>query len=170
MIYCADKAECPQRLYFNGDFMATATSDKTKKKELTLADREKAIIAKYGPGTKFNRKLVKGSLHFDNSRQKFTIELICSFHGCGERRRVATSDLHQVSMCEEHTKETRNMARAAARVKAAKKAKPAKAKKAKPAKPAKATQPVTQSTMPVDPTPVQSTPTVNTAQPQQVAE
>lgn len=125
--------------------MATATKDtKVSKKDLTLADREKAIIAKYGPGTKFNRKLVKGSLMFDSNKQKFTIELICSFHGCGERRRVATSDLHQVSMCEEHTKEMRNQARAATRnkskkVKPAKAAKPVKAK-AKPAKPTKKVQ------------------------------
>jgi hypothetical protein len=35
-------------------------------------------------------------------RTKRTVEIKCSKRGCGEVRRIATSDLHQVTMCAAH--------------------------------------------------------------------
>jgi hypothetical protein len=50
---------------------------------------------------------------------KRTVEIKCAHPGCTKVRRIATSDLHQVTMCEEHTHEYRLAARRKSRAAAA---------------------------------------------------
>ena len=63
--------------------------------------------------------IVKGTLrNAENGgphNQKRTVEIKCSKPGCQVTRRVATSDLAQVTMCEEHTRQARLERRRAAR-------------------------------------------------------
>lgn len=113
-----------------------AMSKTTEKKEKALkaekvekvfdpAAEEKRLREKYP-----NAKIVHGSVQDictdknDPHYNKRTVEIKCSHPGCHEVRRIATSDLHQVKFCEEHTKqyrlEKRRIERAAKRDKKAK--------------------------------------------------
>lgn len=81
-----------------------------------LKAEEKALAAKgykIVPGTLRNRGEDPGK----NPKwaHKRTIEIVCAKRGCSARRRVATSDLHQVRFCEKHTEEARAERKNAAR-------------------------------------------------------
>ena len=76
----------------------------------------KALKAKYP-------QAMVDTLKFDASRGKQTVEIRCAggpkTKTCrNSRRRVATSDLFQVTRCEAHTLEVRQAARSKARAKA----------------------------------------------------
>lgn len=89
-----------------------------------LAAKEKEIRKKY-------RRVEEGSIRKETEGKfanKITVVIRCKHHGCDRTRRVATSDLHQVEMCEECTRTTK----LSKRKKAA-----AEAKKTKPPKPPK---------------------------------
>ena len=77
-----------------------------KKQPATPAEMLKAICQKYP-----NQKITDGSLLFDEKKQKFSVEITCQHAGCKEKRRVFTSDLFQVKLCAEHTKEARRKKR-----------------------------------------------------------
>lgn len=90
----------------------------------TLSDDQKAAIEKAlktqkrKDGSELEGKyphMVKGSLSFDEGAEKQTAEIECTVPGCGATRRVFTSDLFQVKVCEDHKKESRKAARAARR-------------------------------------------------------
>ncbi len=49
--------------------------------------------------------VVEGSLDFDAERNKQFVLISCTHDGCDQTRRTFTSDLFQVSMCDEHRKE-----------------------------------------------------------------
>jgi hypothetical protein len=102
------------------------TKDKTKAKArkdepLDLATTEKALIEKY-----HERNIVKGSLKEAGTLKEFgnkrTIEIRCAGagetgKGCKVTRRIATSDLHQVSMCPDCIRQVRLDRRKDARAK-----------------------------------------------------
>jgi cobyric acid synthase len=96
--------------------MSAATTARTRKK---LTDEE--LKAEEKKLKDLGYKIVPGTLKNANGRrnaqyhQKRTVEITCSKRGCTVTRRVATSDLHQVTMCEEHTKEARLQRRREAR-------------------------------------------------------
>jgi hypothetical protein len=72
---------------------------------------EKGLIAKYP-------HVVARTLEFNEDGKyagKQTVTIRCQEPGCKARRTVATSDLFQVTMCEEHTSSNRRARRAAAR-------------------------------------------------------
>jgi len=76
---------------------------KLDEKELKAA--EKDLKAKYPQiivGTLKNAEAVEGP-----HANKRTVEIKCAHKGCDATRRVATSDLKQVTMCEEHTRQAR---------------------------------------------------------------
>jgi len=84
--------------------------------------------------------VVLGSLREVSAREgkfhmKRSVQIKCTFPGCETLRRIATSDLAQVTLCEEHTRQARlrrrREARAIHKAEAAKQPKKAKAKKAK---------------------------------------
>ena len=81
-----------------------AVSRKTAPKRMD----EAALKAKYS-------HVVSGTLKFDKAAGKQTIEIKCKKRGCDVRRRIFTSDLFQIDMCEEHTLERRATRRAEAR-------------------------------------------------------
>jgi hypothetical protein len=97
---------------------------KLDEKELRAA--EKVLKAKYPDIVKDTLKNAEaGTGPHANKR---TVEIKCAHKGCNVTRRVATSDLAQVTMCEEHTRQARlERRREARKVRAA--AKPKKAKK-----------------------------------------
>lgn len=68
---------------------------------------EKALKAKYS-------HVVLGTLKFDKSAGKQTVEIKCKKRNCGEFRRIFTSDLFQINFCKEHVLENRRAKRAAA--------------------------------------------------------
>ncbi len=49
--------------------------------------------------------MVEGTLRMNEKSNKQECEIACQHPGCEEQRTVATSDLFQVSMCTEHSKE-----------------------------------------------------------------
>lgn len=65
----------------------------------TLVEREAELIAKYP-------QIVKGSMRDidpDETSEyynKRTVQIICKTDGCSNKRRIATSDLHQVENCD----------------------------------------------------------------------
>ena len=68
------------------------------------------------------RNIIKGSIlgsdHFPAGERFFhkrTVEIKCAKHGCANIRRIATSDLHQVSLCEECSAEAHREKRRAER-------------------------------------------------------
>lgn len=67
--------------------------------------REEDLITKYGPGTKFNRTIQKGSLDWDAEAKKLHVTIECEV--CGTPVKVFTSDLFQKGKCEDHAKEAR---------------------------------------------------------------
>lgn len=72
-----------------------------KKAERELRDKYKRVV----PGTLCNRG--EDPEHEPAYKNKRTVIITCSKRGCKNTRRVATSDLHQVTMCEECTKRAR---------------------------------------------------------------
>jgi len=65
--------------------------------------------------------IIKGTIRdVSNGKGKFhhkrSVEIKCTFKGCKETRRVATSDLAQVKFCEQHTRMERLRRRRAARL------------------------------------------------------
>lgn len=89
------------------------TAAELKAKETELRKKYPRIVV----GSIRDIETKKGAPHYN----KMTVEITCAKRGCNEVRRIATSDLHQVTMCEEHTLEQRRANRRAARL-AAKKA------------------------------------------------
>jgi hypothetical protein len=75
--------------------------------------------------------IVKGSLrnigddpdHRKLWKAKRTLEIRCDQKGCNEKRRIATSDLHQCKLCNFHTVEERHRRRREARAAQAEKPK-----------------------------------------------
>lgn len=69
----------------------------------TLVTREKEIRKAY-------KNVIAGSIRKEVDglhANKLTVEIECSKRGCKNTRRVATSDLHQVHLCDDCTKEAR---------------------------------------------------------------
>jgi hypothetical protein len=64
--------------------------------------------------------MVEGSLVFNEKTNKQEVTIQCTHPGCETERKVATSDLFQVNMCDDHRKEQAKAKKAArdARVKA----------------------------------------------------
>src|SRR5688572_25261480 len=79
---------------------ANVTKASVEDKEAArLAEREKEVRKKY-------RRVLEGSIRKDTEgthRNKLTVEMTCTGKGCEATRRVATSDLHQVRLCESCT-------------------------------------------------------------------
>ena len=67
-----------------------------------------AIEAKY-------THVVPGTLSYDAEAGKQVVMISCQHEGCDATRRTFTSDLFQVSRCDEHKKEARREARKARR-------------------------------------------------------
>lgn len=67
---------------------------------------EAELIAKYP-------HVVEGSLDFDASVNKQFVQIACTHPGCGSHRKTFTSDLFQVSMCDDHRKEQAKARKAA---------------------------------------------------------
>jgi hypothetical protein len=103
------------------------TTDELKTEEGRLASEfpPVRVNVKTGEITTLKRgtRIVKGSFRnrgqdpgkreeFENKR---TLEIVCGYPGCKKKRRVATSDLHQVVMCVEHTEEVRALRKRLAR-------------------------------------------------------
>jgi len=82
--------------------------EKAKKEKLAETPEEKMaqIKAKYP-----SHNIVDKSLLFDEKKQKYSVEIKCQHPGCKNTRRVYTSDLFQVKLCETHTKEMRRKKR-----------------------------------------------------------
>ena len=122
--------------------MATATKSKKSKKNqvkrtrpLLSADQLKAEEKEY---VEKGYRIVKGTLRNRGEdpeqdpkvASKRSVEIECGKRGCHERRRIATSDLHQVQFCEPHTLEDRAARKNEARRKATKaKARPRRSPK-----------------------------------------
>jgi len=83
----------------------TATIEQLEAAIKAHEKREEDLIAKYGPGTKYNRTIKKGSLDWDAEAKKFHVTIECE--DCGTPVKVYTSDLFQKGKCEEHAKEAR---------------------------------------------------------------
>lgn len=49
--------------------------------------------------------MIEGSLRMNDKANKQEVDITCQHPGCEDTRTVATSDLFQVSMCTEHSKE-----------------------------------------------------------------
>jgi hypothetical protein len=58
-------------------------------------------------------QVIEGSLALDEQAVKQSVLIGCAHEGCNETRRVFTSDLFQVSMCEDHAHEARKARKAA---------------------------------------------------------
>jgi hypothetical protein len=100
-----------------------------KAKEMAAA--EAALRHKYP-------QVVAGSIKDVSSKDgkfhmKRSVQIKCAFPGCETLRRVATSDLAQVTLCEEHTRVARLQRRREARAIVAA-LEPAKVKKVEPVK------------------------------------
>jgi hypothetical protein len=59
---------------------------------------EKTLMGKYP-------QVVEGSLGFDEATNKQFVLIACTHDGCDNTRKTFTSDLFQVTMCDEHRKE-----------------------------------------------------------------
>ena len=87
-----------------------ATKEKVSRPRPKLDDKElraaeKVLKAKYSQiviGTLKNAEAGDGP-----HANKRTVEIKCAHKGCKVTRQVATSDLKQVTMCEEHTRQAR---------------------------------------------------------------
>jgi len=125
----------------------------TKEEREVLQEREKEL-------RKTHKRITPGSIKKETTGHwagKYTVEINCDQRGCTAKRRVATSDLHQVSSCESCTKKLRAERRrerraelSAKRGKSKPKASKAKVSKPKPktkakpkAKPAAKPEPAT---------------------------
>lgn len=92
------------RKILKGDPAALAKLEYTPE---VLAEKEAELREKHS-------HIVKGSLKFNIDgphTNKMTVVIKCTHAGCQETREIATSDLHQVTMCPEHTREARNARR-----------------------------------------------------------
>ena len=54
---------------------------------------------------------VPGSLQFEDTVNKQSMEVACTVNGCPNKRRVYTSDIFQVKLCLEHAKQKRSASR-----------------------------------------------------------
>lgn len=70
------------------------------------AKKEAEIIAKYGPGTKYNRNIVAGSLAYDPEAKKYFVIQVCPVSG--EEFKTFTSDLFQKGLHPDVAKEQRS--------------------------------------------------------------
>jgi hypothetical protein len=122
---------------------ATKSTKSTNNGATTMSEADRLLQKERDVRRKYPRA-IKGTLRKETKGShagKFTVEIKCAQRNCSTIRRVATSDLFQVSCCLDCTRQLRNAARRAARKvsengsSAIKTAKPAKAKPAK-AKPA----------------------------------
>jgi len=113
---------------------------KLDEKELRAAEKDlKARYPQIVVGTLKNAEAGEGP-----HANKRTVEIKCAHKGCEITRRVATSDLKQVTMCEEHTRQARLERRREARqARAAAAPKKKATKKAVAKKKAKKKAPVT---------------------------
>ncbi len=94
---------------------ATKAPKVEKDEAALLAEREKNLRKKY-------HRINPGTLRYETDghhKGKYTVEIRCATRGCPNVRRVATSDLFQVSLCEECTAIARANKRKAARKEAA---------------------------------------------------
>lgn len=57
--------------------------------------------------------MIEGSLVFNDKTNKQEVTITCTHPGCEATRKVATSDLFQVTMCDEHKKEQAKAKKAA---------------------------------------------------------
>lgn len=101
-------------------------SRKPKETEVELvARRDKELCKKY-------KHAVAGTLQRETSghhANRMTMEIKCCEKGCDKKRRVATSDLFQVKLCEEHSKSKRNKKARANKAKSSTNGKPKTSKK-----------------------------------------
>lgn len=81
---------------------APKTTEKLSDAEI-LAAKEKVLRRTYGRITPESIRRETDGLHAG----KISVEIKCAARACGTMRRVATSDLHQVTLCIECTKEAR---------------------------------------------------------------
>jgi hypothetical protein len=90
--------------------------------DLNPADRK--ILEAHMKGSKSRRvsetelrakypHVVEGSLDFDSVTNKQFVQIECTHPGCGAQRRTFTSDLFQVTMCDDHRKEQAKARKAA---------------------------------------------------------
>lgn len=80
-----------------------ARKKKVEQVEPTLGPEELALKAKYP-----HQRIVAGSYgRFSDESTKKSVVIECQAEGCTEVRRVATSDLFQVSRCPEHAKQAK---------------------------------------------------------------
>lgn len=107
-----------------------------------MSDRE-TLLAREKELRKDYPRIVEGSIRREKDgvhKGKLSVVIRCAKRGCPNKRRVATSDLHQVQYCVDCTKEMRAArrrdARKAANGKASAKKSRAKARVRKPAVPA----------------------------------
>lgn len=91
------------------DKLEAEVKEKEAKTEESRKKKEAELIEKYGPGTRFNRKIIPGSFAFDEVANKWYVLQECSV--CGVPEKTYTSDLFQKSMCKEHAKEARGARR-----------------------------------------------------------
>jgi acetyl-CoA carboxylase beta subunit len=110
---------------------------KKEPKAIVLATAEAALQQQYPHVV--TGSLREASLHNGKFHLKRNVQIKCASPGCEVLRRVATSDLAQVKMCEDHTRIARLQRRRDGRaaLKAAKTKKPTKVQK-----PIKAKKPV----------------------------
>ena len=121
---------------------ATPAAVKDRPSTTDLRAKEDILMAKYPKVTydvntgklvvdKSKSRIVKGSIQDISTDpksphyQKVTVVVTCAYPGCVNRRRIATSDLHQVIFCEEHTLSVRQERRRKARKASSKSAKSA---------------------------------------------
>lgn len=84
---------------------AEIAAAETKQNELN-AKKGLEMIAKYGPGTKFNRDIVEGSCEYDIEHKKYFVLQKCPISG--EIFKTYTSDLFQKGVSPTVAKEQRS--------------------------------------------------------------
>lgn len=93
-----------------------ATRSKIEKVLGDIPAEDRKVLESFMKGNKARRTdaatlqgkyphMVEGSLGFDSVANKQFVMITCTHPGCEKQRRVYTSDLHQVSMCEDHKAE-----------------------------------------------------------------
>lgn len=87
-----------------------AKTAKKVKQPKTPEEMIKALRERYP-----DHNIIDDSLQFNEAKSKYSVEIVCQHKGCNNKRRVFTSDLFQVKLCEDHTKEARRQKRKAKR-------------------------------------------------------
>lgn len=96
--------------------MQNATKEQVSKIMGELSAEDRTILEAHLKGSKSRRvdeatlmgkypQVVEGSLDFDKSVNKQFVQIACAHPGCEATRKTFTSDLFQVTMCDEHRKE-----------------------------------------------------------------